>query len=51
MQKDTEQSVISDKLRIGWKKQLNRELEAVRDERSAFNATHKIDYELPEGIL
>ena len=36
---------------IGLKKQLNRELEAVRDELTAFNATHKIDYELPEGIL
>ena len=36
---------------IGLKKQLNRELETVRDELTAFNATHKIDYELPEGIL
>ena len=36
---------------IGLKKQLNRELERVRDELTAFNATHKIDYELPEGIL
>ena len=36
---------------IGLKKQLNRELESVRDELTAFNATHKIDYELPEGIL
>lgn len=36
---------------IGLKKQLNRELEAVRDELTAFNATHKIDYELPEGLL
>ena len=31
--------------------ELNRELETVRDELTAFNATHKIDYELPEGIL
>ena len=36
---------------IGLKKQLNRELERIRDELTAFNATHKIDYELPEGIL
>ena len=36
---------------IGLKKQLNRELETVRDELTSFNATHKIDYELPEGIL
>ena len=36
---------------IGLKKQLNRELESIRDELTAFNATHKIDYELPEGIL
>ena len=36
---------------IGLKKQLNRELEAVRDELATFNATHKIDYESPEGIL
>lgn len=36
---------------IGLRKQLNRELETVRDELTAFNATHKIDYELPEGIL
>ena len=36
---------------IGLKKKLNRELESIRDELTAFNATHKIDYELPEGIL
>ena len=29
---------------IGLKKQLNRELESVRDELTAFNASHKIDY-------
>ena len=36
---------------IGLKKKLNRELESIRDELTAFNATHKIDYELPDGIL
>ena len=36
---------------IELKKQFNRELETVRDALTAFNATHKIDYELPEGIL
>lgn len=33
------------------KKSLMKELEAVRDELSAFNATAKIDYEVPEGLL
>ncbi|MEE1059682.1 MAG: hypothetical protein U0K92_09960, partial [Treponema sp.] len=36
---------------IEYKKKLNKELEEVRDELSAFNASRKIDYELPEGIL
>lgn len=36
---------------IAYKKKLAKELEEVRDELSAFNATRKIDYELPEGIL
>jgi frataxin-like iron-binding protein CyaY len=36
---------------IEYKKKLNKELEEVRDELSAFNASWKIDYELPEGIL
>lgn len=36
---------------IKYKKKLNKELEEVRDELSAFNASRKIDYELPEGIL
>lgn len=36
---------------IEYKKKLNKELEEVRDELSAFNASRKIDYELPEGTL
>lgn len=36
---------------IEYKKKLNKDLEEVRDELSAFNASRKIDYELPEGIL
>lgn len=36
---------------IAYKKKLAKDLEEVRDELSAFNATRKIDYELPEGIL
>lgn len=36
---------------IEYKKKLNKELEEVRDELSAFNASRKIDYELPEGVL
>ena len=36
---------------IEYKKKLNKELEEVRDELSAFNASRKIDYEFPEGIL
>ena len=36
---------------IEYKKKLNKELEEVRDELSAINASRKIDYELPEGIL
>ncbi|MCR4734806.1 MAG: hypothetical protein K5829_07385 [Treponema sp.] len=35
---------------IEYKKKLNKELEEVRDQLSAFNASRKIDYELPEGI-
>ena len=36
---------------IAYRKHLVKELEIVRDELSAFNATKKIDYNLPEGIL
>jgi len=36
---------------IAYKKKLAKDLEEVRDELSAFNATRKIDYELPDGIL
>lgn len=35
---------------IEYKKKLNKELEEVRDQLSAFNASRKIDYELPEGF-
>lgn len=39
------------RIRAELKKKLNKELEEVRDELSAFNTSRKIDYELPEGIL
>jgi len=35
---------------VDYKKKLQKELEEVRDQLSAFNASRKIDYELPEGF-
>ena len=36
---------------VQLKKKLTKELEDVRDEVSAFNATQKVDWEMPEGLL
>ncbi len=36
---------------VQLKKSLTKELEAVRDEISAFNATQKVDWEMPEDLL
>lgn len=36
---------------VQLKKKLTKELEEVRDEVSAFNATQKVDWEMPEGLL
>ncbi len=36
---------------VQMKKQLNKELEKIRDEISAFNATQQVNWEMPEDLL
>ena len=37
--------------RYQMKKQLNKELEKIRDEIAAFNATRQVNWEMPEDLL